>query len=220
MNAMIFGATGMVGHGVLKAALADGRVDRVLTIGRRATGRAHPKLDELVVDDLFELSAVEDRLSGFDLCVFTVGVSAAGMSESDYRRITYDMTLAVAEVLARLNPEMTFIYISGTGTNVDSRQMWARVKGKTEQALTELPFQAVYNARPGYIQPVGGAVSGTRLYRMLYAVASPLYPLLKRLAPNVMIDSDELGRVLIEAGVNGAPKTTLESSDLRALADQ
>jgi len=219
MNALILGATGMVGHGVLNAALADDRIEHAVTLGRRATKRSHPKLGELVVDDLFDLSDVEERLSGFDFCVFTVGVSAAGMSEADYRRLTYDMTLSVARVLARLNPHMTFIYISGAATDVDSRQMWARVKGETEQALKELPFEAVYSARPGYIQPVGGAVSGTKLYRALYAVASPLYPLLKRVAPNHMIDSDELGHVLIEVGMNGARRQTLETGDLRSLAD-
>lgn len=218
MNVILFGATGMIGHGALNAALTDARVTRVLTVGRRPTGRTHPNLDECVAADLFDLSDQEETLAGFDACLFCLGVSSAGMEEEAYRRITYDLTLAVAQVLLRLNPDMTFVFVSGAGTNAGSRQMWARVKGETEEALSALPFGAVYHARPGFIQPVGGAVSRTTLYRAIYAVTSPLYPLLRRMAPNAMIDSDALGQALLEAGLAGAPKTTLEVPDLQALA--
>lgn len=220
MNVLLFGATGMIGHGTLNAALADKRVSRVLTVGRRATGRQHTKLSELTHADLFDYSAIEDQLAGFDTCLFCLGISSAGMSEPDYRRITYDLTLAAANALVTLNPKMTFVYVSGAGTNAQSRTMWARVKAETEAALTDLSFKAVYHARPGFIQPVGGARSRTTLYRVLYAITSPLYPLLKRLVPNAIIDSDNLGRALAEAGLAGAPQTVLEVADLRQLAER
>lgn len=218
MNVLLFGATGMIGHGTLMAALSDKRVSKVLTVGRRATGRTHPKLTELVHADFLDYSAIEDQLSGYDTCLFCLGISSAGMSEEAYRRITYDMTLAAAQTLVKLNPQMTFVYVSGAGTNIDSRTMWARVKGETEAALVDLPFKAAYNARPGFIQSVGEARSRTTLYRAIYAIVSPLYPLLKRLAPTAMIDSDELGRALVEAGLAGAPQSTLEVVDLQQLA--
>lgn len=220
MNVLLFGATGMIGHGALSAALADARVGRVLAVGRRPTGREHPKLDELVVDDFFDYAPVEERLAGFEACLFCLGVSAAGTSEGEYRRLTYDLTLAAAETLARLNPSMTFCYVSGEGTDATgrSRQMWARVKGDTENALSRLPFEAVYHFRPAYIQPVGGARSSVPLYRALYAVLSPLYPVLRRLFPGYVTTTDEVGRALVEAGLAGAPERVLDSRAIRALA--
>lgn len=218
MTVLLFGATGMIGHGALSAALADDRVSRVVTVGRRATGREHPKLDEVVHGDMLDLGPLADRLAQADACLFCLGVSSAGMSEADYRRVTYDLTLAVARQLAERNPAMTFVYVSGQGTDAEGRAMWARVKGETEDALLALPFRAAYNARPGFIQPVGGAVSRTALYRALYAAVTPLMPALRRLLPRQMLDSDQLGRALVEAGVAGAPRAILEVPDLQALA--
>ena len=222
MNLILFGATGMVGHGALAAALADPRVERVRSVSRRPTEQAHPKLDELVIADFFNYSAVEDRLTGYDACLFCLGTSAAGKSEADYRRFTYDLTLAAAETLVRLNPQMTFCYVSGEGTDEteQSRQMWARVKGATENALARLPFKAVYHFRPGYIQPVGGARSSTPLYRVVYAILSPLYPLLKRLAPHAITTTETVGRALVEAGVAGADQQVLRSREINALAER
>jgi len=152
MKIMLFGATGMVGQGVLRECLVDCDVTRVLCVGRKPTGQQHPKLSELVVPDMTDYSAVEDKLSGFDACFFCLGVSSVGMTETDYRRITYDLTLAAAQPLARLNPQMTFIYVSGAGTDSTERgsTMWARVKGATENALMRLPFRAAYMFRPGF----------------------------------------------------------------------
>jgi uncharacterized protein YbjT (DUF2867 family) len=217
MTILLFGATGMIGHGALSAALADPRVSRVLTVGRRPTGRAHPKLDELVLDDFFDYTAVEERLTGFDACLFCLGVSAAGKSEAAYRRLTYDLTLAAAETLVRLNPGMTFVYVSGEGTDADGRAMWARVKGETERALSALPFAAVYHFRPAYIQPQGDARSRITLYRVLYAAFAPLYPALRRVFPGYVTTTDEVGRALVEAGLAGAPSRVLDSRAIRAL---
>ena len=220
MTVLIFGATGMIGHGALNAALADRRVTRVVTVGRRATGRTHPKLTEVVHADLADLGPVADRLDGADACLFCLGVSAAGRSEADYRRITHDLALSIGRTLVERIPAMTFVFVSGAGTNAESRQMWARVKGETEASLSALPFRAVYHARPGFVQPVGGAVSRTALYRAIYTLMAPLTPHLRRLFPNAILDSDALGRALVEAGLAGAPQAILEASDLRALAER
>ncbi|HIG74614.1 MAG TPA: epimerase [Bacteroidetes bacterium] len=218
MTVLLFGATGMVGHGALNAALADRRVSRVVTVGRRATGREHPTLEEIVHADMTDLGPLADRLIEVDACLFCLGVSAAGMSEADYRRVTYDLTLAVARQLAGRNPDMTFVYVSGQGTDAGGRAMWARVKGETEKALLALPFRAVVNARPGFIQPVGGAVSRTALYRAIYTAMAPLMPLFRRVLTRHYLDTDQLGRALVEAGLTGAPEATLEVPDLQALA--
>jgi uncharacterized protein YbjT (DUF2867 family) len=175
---IIFGATGMVGQGALRECLLDPDVENVLTIGRSVTGQQHAKLQEIAQTNLFDLSAIEGRLSGYDACFFCLGVSAAGMNEDAYRRITYDLTIAVAGTLARLNPAMTFIYVSGMSTDSTERgrMMWARVKGKTENDLLRMPFRAAYMFRPGYIQPLHGIKTKTKWYAAFYAVMGPLYP--------------------------------------------
>jgi uncharacterized protein YbjT (DUF2867 family) len=158
MNVILFGATGMVGQGVLRERLLDPDVEGVLSIVRSSTGPREPKLHELVHSDFFDFSAMEKELSGYDACFFCLGVSSSGMKEADYRRVTHDITLAAARVLARFNPNMTFIYVSGTGTDSSERgrSMWARVKGKTENDLLGLPFKAAYMFRPGVIVPLHG----------------------------------------------------------------
>ncbi|MEO0740496.1 MAG: NAD(P)H-binding protein [Bacteroidota bacterium] len=218
MTVLLFGATGMIGHGTLSAALADDRVTRVLSVVRRPSGRRHAKLNELVHADMMDLAPIADTLAEADACLFCLGISSAGMPEADYRRITYDLTLSVAQALVERNPAMTFVYVSGAGSNAASRTMWARVKGEIEQALQGLPFGAVYNARPGFIQPVGGATSRTTLYRVLYAVMAPLTPILRRLASKSLLDSDELGRALVQAGLAGAASSILEVPALQDLA--
>ncbi len=164
MNLILFGATGMIGQGALIECLDDPSVKSVLAVVRRATGKAHPKLRELVLPDFTDYSSVEAELRGYDGALFCLGVSASGLSEADYRHITLDYTLAAARVLCRLNPEMRFIYVSGQGTDSSEkgRMMWARIKGHTENELMKLPFKA-YMFRPGYIQPVKGSVSSTTL---------------------------------------------------------
>ncbi|MEM6785656.1 MAG: NAD(P)H-binding protein [Bacteroidota bacterium] len=218
MTVLLFGATGMIGHGTLNAALADGRVTRVLSVVRRPSGRSHAKLTEIVHADMMDLAPIADTLAEADACLFCLGISSAGQPEADYRRITYDLTLAVAETLVARTPTMTFVYVSGAGSNAASRTMWARVKGEIENALLGLPFGAVYNARPGFIQPVGGATSRTTLYRVTYAIMAPLTPLLRRLAPKSLLNTDELGRALAQAGLAGAPASILEVPALQDLA--
>jgi uncharacterized protein YbjT (DUF2867 family) len=158
MKVIIFGATGMVGQGVLRECLLDPDVRRVLSIGRSATGQRHEKLRELIRADLLDYSAIENELRGYDACFFCLGITSLGLSEEQYRRVTYDITMAAAKALARLNPDMTFVYVTGAGTDSTEhgRTMWARVKGETENALLRLPFRAAYMFRPAAIQPLHG----------------------------------------------------------------
>ena len=220
MKILLFGATGMIGQGVLREALADDEVREVLAVGRSATGRSHEKLRELLHRDFEDFSAIEDRLAGYDACLFCLGVSSGGMRADEYERITYGYTLAVAETLARIAPTMTFAYVSGAGTDGSERgrTRWARVKGKTENALLRLPFRTAYMFRPGLIVPRHGIVSRTPAYRLLYAVLSPLHPLLARLAPQQLLTTESLGRAMLAAAKHGAPKRVLEAPDINRLA--
>jgi uncharacterized protein YbjT (DUF2867 family) len=169
-----------------------------------------------VLPDLFDLSAIAEQLTGYDACFFCLGVSSAGMKEAEYTRATYDLTLAVARVLARQNPRMTFLYVSGTGTDSSERgrSMWARVKGKTENDLLKLPFAAAYMLRPGYIQPMHGIRSKTAIYRALYAVIAPTYPLWKEILGKYVTTTEDLGRAMIKIAKQGAPKHVLENQDI------
>ena len=205
----------MVGQGVLRECLMADDVERVLVVGRTSTGRHHEKLTDLVVPDLFTLSAHESALTGFNACFFCLGVSALGMSEAAYSRLTYDLTIAVATVLARLNRRMTFIYVSGQGTDATERGrvMWARVKGRTENALMRLPLDA-YMFRPGVIVPLHGIKSRTRWYRALYAVVTPLLPLLRRLFPRSVTTTEQMGRAMLEVARRGYPTRVLETEDI------
>jgi uncharacterized protein YbjT (DUF2867 family) len=218
MKAILFGATGMVGQGVLRECLRDDGVKSVLAIGRSATGQIHSKLRELLLKDLFELNAANDAdLQGYDACFFCLGVSAAGMSEADYTRMTFDLTMGWAQVLAQLNTAMTFIYVSGAGTGGNS--MWAQVKGRTEDALLKL-FPKAYMFRLAMLQPMNREVSKTRWTRISYAVFRPLLPLVRLLWPSGVITTEELGRAMIRVAREGAPKRVLENKDLRALGGE
>ena len=215
MRVLLFGATGMVGQGVLRECLVDPDVSDVLAVGRSAIGRTDPKVREVIVPNVADLSSVERQLSGFDACFFCLGVSSVGLSEADYRRVTYDLTLAVATTLARLNPAMTFVYVSGASTDSTERGrvMWARVKGETENALLRLPFRAVM-FRPGFIAPAPGIRSKTRLYRLMYVFARPLTPLLRAAFPRHVTTSEQLGRAMLHAAKQGAPKRVFEMADI------
>ena len=216
MRVLLFGGTGMVGQGVLRECLLDERVEEVLAVGRAELDHEAPKLRQLVRPDLADLSDVADQLTGFDACFFCLGVSAVGMGEGDYRRITYDLTLGIARLLAELNPGGRFVYVSGAGTNAGGRQMWARVKGETENELLTLPLEA-YMFRPGIIQPLHGIKSKTRLYRNIYTVATPLFSVLKRVSTSI-ITTEQIGRAMITIGADGAPNRILANREIGLLA--
>lgn len=214
IRAIITGATGMVGEGVLLECLQNANVERVLVLTRKPTGRTHPKMTELLVTDLANLSAVESQLTGYNACFFCAGISSVGISKEEYERITHDMTLAVAETLVRLNPEMTFIYVSGSGTSEASGQHWARVKGRTENELLALPFQAAYMFRPGFMK----ATEGQRNLLKWYPAIAWLYPVARKLAPQFVSTMQEVGRAMINAADFGYSKPVLEVRDIVALA--
>lgn len=219
MNVLLFGSTGMVGQGVLRECLLDPEIDGVLAVVRQPSGQSHPKLRELMPADIYNLEPNAADLTGYDACIFTLGVSSAGTSEQEYRRITYDLTLSAAELLARLNPTMTFLYVSGTGTDSTERgrSMWARVKGQTENALLRLPFRAAYMFRPGFIQPLHGIRSKTKLYRLLYTLTAPLLPVLKSIAPSSMTTTEQLGRAMIRVAKHGYSKPIIEAREINAI---
>jgi uncharacterized protein YbjT (DUF2867 family) len=219
MKVILFGATGMVGQGVLRESLLDPGIERVLAVVRTAAGARHEKLRELVVRDFLDFSPVEGELAGYDACFFCLGVTSAGMSEEDYRRITHDVTVAAATTLARLSPGMTFVFVSGAGADSTERGrvMWARIKGKAENAVLRLPFKASYVFRPAYIQPLHGIRSRTRMYRLLYVAVAPFNPLLKALFPRHVLTTEQIGRAMIAVARKGAPKRVLESADINAL---
>jgi uncharacterized protein YbjT (DUF2867 family) len=219
MKAILFGATGMVGQGVLRECLLDPAITSLLVIARSPTGQRHEKLRELVQDDVSDLSAVAGELAGYDTCFFCLGVSSVGMSEADYTRVTYELTMKVARVLVERSPGMTFLFISGASTDAteQGRTMWARVKGKTENALRALPFKAAFMLRPAFIQPRHGIVSKTRFLRLLYAVLGPLYPLWRLVFPGYVTTTETLGRAMILIAKQGAPRPVLENRDINAV---
>ena len=221
MNVIIFGATGMVGQGVLRECLLDTNVQLVVTIGRTATGQQNPKLREVVHADLWNYPPIEEQLTGFDACFFCLGVGSAGMAEKDYEHVTYGITIAAAEILARLNPKMVFIYVSGTGTDSSEkgRMMWARVKGKTENALLRMPFAAAYMLRPGFIEPANGEISRNKLYRALFVIAKPLLPLLRAVFPSQILTTHQIARAMLNLVTQPYPKHILEIKDIRAAAE-
>ncbi|MGW1888191.1 NAD(P)H-binding protein [Streptomyces sp. NPDC001970] len=219
MNVLLFGASGMIGQGVLRECLLDDRVSSVIAVVRRPLGFTHPKLREIVHQDFTDFSPLAGQFESVDACFFCLGVSSAGKSEEEYRRITYDHTLAAARALPA-NPSLTFVYVSGEGTDSteSGRSMWARVKGRTENELLAMPFHA-YMFRPGYIQPMHGATSRTPLYRWLYVGVSWLYPLLRRVSPGHVTTTENLGRaMLVVAGRGGAGEHVLYSPEINRAA--
>ena len=220
MKVILFGATGMVGQGVLRECLADPQVESILIVGRSSSGIESPKVGEIVRPDLFDYSDLENELTGFDACFFCLGISAAGMSEEAYHRISVDLTLAAAQALTRLNPEMTFIYLSGAGTDSteQGRVMWARVKGKAENELLKLPFKAAFMFRPAYIQPLNGIESRTRAYRVLYGIVGPLFPMLQALFPSYVTTTEKVGLAMLRVAKQGNSQPILENGDINRLA--
>ena len=219
LKVILFGATGMVGQGVLRECLLDADVESVLVVGRGPTGQRHAKLREIVHGDFLDYSAIESELTGYDACFFCLGVSSVGMNEERYRHLTYDITLAAARTLAKLNPQMVFIYVTGRGTDSTERGslMWARIKGKTENDLLKLPFKAAYMFRPAGIQPLHGIRSKTGWVQAIYVGTAPLLSLLSRVAPKYMTTTEQVGRAMIGVARHGFPRPVLESEDINAV---
>ena len=219
MKVILFGATGMVGQGVLRECLVDASVESVLVVGRSPTGQHHAKLHEVLHQDFTNFSAIESELKGYDACFFCLGVSSVGMDAERYRHLSYDVTMAAAKTLVALNPGMVFTYVTGRST--DSTEQgpvrWARVKGKTENDLLKLPFKAAYMFRPAGIQPLHGVRSKTAWVQAIYVVAAPLLTLLNRVAPKYMTTSEQVGRAMIKVARDGYPKAVLESEDINAV---
>jgi hypothetical protein len=218
IKAIITGSTGMIGKGVVLECLQSSLVEAILVINRKSLGINHPKLREIIHHDFFDLSVLDSELTGFNTCFFCLGVSSAGMSEKDYYHFTYELTLNFARTVKKLNPEMTFCYISGAGTDSSEkgRTMWARVKGKTENALLTLGFKDSYMFRPGFIRPVKGVRSRTPLYNSLYVILSPVFPLIMRF-PKFATRSETLSKAMILVASGGYEKKVLESLDINEI---
>ena len=219
MRVIIFGATGMVGQGALRECLLDPEVTSILSVVRKPSGQQHEKLHEIVHNDFFDFTSLEPELGGLDACLYCLGVSSVSMKEADYRRVTYDITMAAARSLLKVSPNLTMVFISGAGTDSSEKSgaMWARVKGETENALLRMPFKAAYMFRPGVIVPLHGIKSKTFLYRLPYIVMSPLLPFLERHFPKYVTSTEKLGRAMLLAAKHGAPKAVLESADINLL---
>ncbi len=211
----------MVGQGVLRECLLDADVESVLSIGRREMGQPHQKLQEIAFRDVTDLSAIMGQLAGYDACFFCLGVSSVGMGAPTYYRLTYELTMSIAGTLVRVNPGMTFVYVSGAGTDSSEHgsRMWARVKGKTENALLQMPFRGAYMFRPGYIQPLRGIRPKIRWIGALYTVIGPLYPLWKLLFPKYVTTTECMGRAMPVAK-QGAAKHVLESWDINNISER
>ena len=218
MKTIIFGSTGMVGKGVLLECLDNNLVESILVINRQSCTITHPKLKEIIHSDMFDLSAIEQELKGYDTCFYCLGVSAAGLTEQTYHKMTYDLTIQTAELFLKLNTNFTFCYISGQGSDSTEKGniMWARVKGKTENKLISMPFAQAYIFRPGFIQPMRGIKSKTKLYNALYAIFSPLYFILKHF-DTFVTNTDTLGKAFVNVAIKGYDKKILESKDINII---
>jgi uncharacterized protein YbjT (DUF2867 family) len=216
MRVLLFGATGMVGQGVRRECEGTPDVSEVVAIVRSRFERMQAKLTEVQHRDFFNWSDVD--LRGFDACFFCLGVSSLGKNEADYRHVTYDLTMSLAQALVKASPQAAFVYVSGAGTNARGRQMWARVKGATEDALIAMPFRGVYCFRPGYIQPLHGVKSKVGWYNAAYTVVGWAEPLLIRLAPKYVTTTETIGRAMLKVARDGWPRKVLESNDINAAA--
>jgi len=220
IKVILFGSTGMIGRGVLLECLDSDAVESVLVINRHSCNILNNKLKEIIHGNLFDISALTDEMNGYNTCFFCLGVSSAGMKETDYHKITYELTVNVANTLLKINKDVVFCYISGAQTDGSEkgRVMWARVKGKTEKALLAMPFKKVYMFRPGFIQPMKGIKSRTRLYNVLYAVFTPFYFILKHFK-SIVTNTEILGKAMINTSLKGYNKNILESIDINKIGN-
>ena len=216
IKAIITGASGMVGEGVLYECLQSNDVEEILVIGRRSCGYTHLKLKEIVHADMYNLSSIEDQLEDYDACFFCFGMSSVGVKEPEFTKVTYDLTMHFATTLSKLNPEMTFCYVSGRGTNEDGKLMWQRVKGKTESDLMKLPFRQVYNFRPGIINPTKGLKNVLSLYKWM----GWLLPIINTISPKSVVTLKQIGDAMINVTTRGYEKKILEVKDLIALSNR
>lgn len=220
MKVVIFGASGMVGQSILRECLLDSQISSILTVGRSALATRQPKHQHLTHANFLDFTPLEKDLKGFDACFYCLGIASAGLTEAAYKKITCDYTLAAAKTFLTVNPRIAFVFISGAGADSSESGciMWARIKGKTENALFAMQFASVYAIRPAFIQPLHGITSRTRLYRVLYRVFWPFMPFIRLFAPNSIITTQALGKVMIRIARDGAPKRLLESRDIVSLA--
>ena len=221
IKAIIFGSSGMIGKGLLRECLRNPKIESILAINRQPSNLRYTILKEIIHENFFDISALTEDLKGYNTCFFCLGVSAMGLSENDYNKITYDLTIYIAETLLKINKEMTFCYISAAGADSSEkgRIMWARVKGKTENALLKMPFTKAYMFRPGYIQPMIGIKSKTKLYNKLYSITKPFYFILRRFK-SFVTNSEALSSSMINAVAKGYEKNILKSSDINKIADE
>lgn len=216
MRILLVGGSGMIGQGVLRECLGRPEVTQVISVGRTALEQQDPRLKELLRKDLYDWTGAEAELTGIDAVLYCLGVSAGGMREADYRKVTFELALNLATALHQVSPGAVFCFISGQGTNASGRAMWARIKGETENALMKVGFKSVHCFRPGYIQPMDGIVSKTPSYRRMYKVTTWLYPLIKGLKGTVT-STRQLGRAMVEVALKGHPQAILESADINAV---
>ncbi|WP_407481166.1 NAD-dependent epimerase/dehydratase family protein [Elizabethkingia meningoseptica] len=216
LKVIISGATGMVGEGVLQECINSPKVEKILLINRKPSAYTHPKIEELLHSNFSDISSVSEKVKGYDACFFCLGVSSVGMKEEQYTKVTYDLTLGFAKTLAEQNPDMTFCYVSGAGTDSTEKgsQMWARVKGKTENDLMKLPFKAVYNFRPAFMKPTKGAKNVKGFYKFIDAV----YPVFRAINSNYFLTLEEVGKAMINISLQGYYKNTIEVKDIKKLS--
>lgn len=216
LKVIITGATGMVGEGVLQECIANPKVEKILLLNRKTSGYSHSKIEEMLISNFNDVSSISEHIKGYAACYFCLGISSIGMNEETYTKITYNLTLDFAKVLSTINPQMTFCYVSGASTDSTEKgkQMWARVKGKTENDLMKLPFKAVYNFRPAFMKPTKGAKNIKGIYKVITA----LFPLLRPFNPSYFLTLEEVGKAMINASINGYPKSILEVKDISALS--
>ena len=220
MRVILFGGTGMVGQGVLRECVLDADLEAVLSVVRRPSGpslgRRSEKVRELVTDNFYDYSGIADEFTGYDACFYCLGVSSIGMKEADYRRATYDIAVAAASAVSKMNPEMTLVHVSAAGADSSERgrAMWARVKGETENAVLRMAFKSAYVFRPFLIIPMHGIQSKTALYRTIYGALRPVLPLLLKMFPKYATTTEQLGRAMIKVAVQGYPKQVLEAADI------